>query len=55
MEDTFWTHPKMIGAMVHLLGKAGAKRRIRVVEGPWSTSETLEEVMLSMNWRRRIS
>jgi len=31
-------------------GKAGAKR-IRVLEGPWSTSESLEEVMLSMNWK----
>jgi uncharacterized protein (DUF362 family) len=50
MEDTFWTHPRIIGATVNLLGKAGA-RRIRVVEGPWSTSETLEEVMLSMNWK----
>jgi len=50
MEDTFWSHPKMIGAMVHVLGKAGAKR-IRVVEGPWSTTESLEEVMYSMNWK----
>ena len=50
MEDTFWTHPRAIGAAVHLMGKAGAKK-IRVVEGPWSTSETLEEVMLSMNWK----
>ena len=50
MEDTFWSHPKMIGAMVHVLGKAGA-RRIRVVEGPWSTTESLEEVMYSQNWR----
>ena len=50
MEDTFWTHPRIIGATASLLSKAGA-RRIRVLEGPWSTSETLEEVMLSMNWR----
>lgn len=50
MEDTFWSNPRMIGATVHLLGKAGA-RRIRVLEGPWSTAETLEEVMLSQNWR----
>jgi len=50
MEDTYWTHPRMIGATVSLLGKAGAKR-IRVLEGPWSTSESLEEVMLSMNWK----
>ena len=50
MEDTYWTHPRIIGATVNLLGKAGA-RRIRVLEGPWSTSESLEEVMLSMNWK----
>jgi uncharacterized protein (DUF362 family) len=50
MEETFWSHPRMIGAVVHLLGKAGA-RRIRVLEGPWSTAETLEEVMLAQNWR----
>ena len=36
MEETFWTHPRVIGAVVHLMGKAGA-RRIRVVEGPWSS------------------
>lgn len=50
MEETFWSHPRMIGAVVHLLGKAGA-RRVRVLEGPWSTAETLEEVMLAQNWR----
>lgn len=50
MEDTFWTNPAVIGGVVHLLGKAGA-RRIRVVEGPWSSAETLEEVMYSMNWK----
>jgi uncharacterized protein (DUF362 family) len=50
MEDTFWTNPRVIGAVVHLMGNAGASR-IRVVEGPWSTPETLEEVMLSMNWK----
>jgi len=50
MEDTFWSHPSMIGAVVHLLGEAGA-RQVRVLEGPWSSAETLEEVMLSQNWR----
>ena len=50
MEDTFWSNPYMIGATVHLLGKAGA-RRIRVLEGAWSTAEKLEEVMLAQNWR----
>ncbi|MGA3096194.1 MAG: DUF362 domain-containing protein [Bryobacteraceae bacterium] len=50
MEDTFWTNPQVIGATVRLMGKAGA-RRIRVVEGPWSTTESLQEVMYSMNWK----
>jgi uncharacterized protein (DUF362 family) len=50
MEETFWTNPVVIGGVVHLLGKAGA-RRIRVVEGPWSSAESLEEVMYSMNWK----
>jgi uncharacterized protein (DUF362 family) len=50
MEETFWTHPAAIAAAVHLMGKAGA-RKIRVVEGPWSTTESLQEVMYSMNWK----
>lgn len=50
MEDTFWSHPRMIGATVHFLGLAGA-RRIRVLEGAWSSAEPLEELMLSQNWR----
>ena len=29
---TYWTHPQTVGAMIHLLDKAGA-RRIRVLEG----------------------
>ncbi|MFB3777481.1 MAG: DUF362 domain-containing protein [Bryobacteraceae bacterium] len=50
LEDTFWTHPRAFGALVHLLGKAGA-HRIRVVEGGMSTCEPLQEWMLSVNWR----
>ncbi len=46
---THYTHPAVIGATVHLLGRAGA-RRIRLVESPWSTAEPLEEVMLQANW-----
>jgi uncharacterized protein (DUF362 family) len=49
MEDTFWSHPRMIGATLHLLGKAGASR-IRVLEGAWSSAEPLAELMLSQNW-----
>lgn len=47
---THWTHPQVIGATVHLLGKAGA-RRIRLLESPWSTAEPLEEFMLEANWK----
>ncbi len=46
---THYTHPAVIGATVHLLGRAGA-RRIRLLECPWSTAEPLEEVMLQANW-----
>ena len=31
---TFWSHPRTVGGVIHLLDKAGA-RRIRVVEGAW--------------------
>jgi len=44
-----WVHPHVIGATVHLLGKAGA-RRIRLLESPWSTAEPLEQYMLQANW-----
>ncbi len=48
-EMTYWTHPAVIGATVHLLGRAGA-RRIRVVECACSTAEPLAEFIL----RRRL-
>lgn len=44
-----WVHPAVVGALVHLLGHAGA-RRIRLLESPWSTSEPIEEYMLQANW-----
>jgi uncharacterized protein (DUF362 family) len=44
-----WTHPRVIAATLHLLGKAGA-RRIRLLESGWSTAEPLEEYMLRANW-----
>jgi uncharacterized protein (DUF362 family) len=47
--DTHYTHPQMIGAAVHLMSKAGA-RRIRILESPWSTADPLEEYMLLANW-----
>jgi len=50
--DTHFTHPQVIGAAVHLMGRAGA-RRIRILESPWSTAEPLEEWMLRVSWEPR--
>jgi uncharacterized protein (DUF362 family) len=47
--NTTWTHPAVIGATLHLLGCAGA-RRIRLLEGPWKSAEPLEEFMISAGW-----
>jgi len=47
-----WTHPAVTGAVVHLMGKAGA-RRIRLVESPWNTADPLEEYMLDAGWEPR--
>ncbi len=49
---TYWTHPAVIGATVHLMGLAGA-RRIRLLESPWATIEPLEDFMLAANWEPR--
>jgi uncharacterized protein (DUF362 family) len=49
LEDTHWTHPHVIAATVHLMGKAGA-RRIRLLESPMSTAEPVEEFLLQANW-----
>jgi uncharacterized protein (DUF362 family) len=51
-ELAHWTHPRVIGAAVHLFGKAGA-RRIRLLESPWNTAEPLAEYMLAANWEPR--
>jgi uncharacterized protein (DUF362 family) len=48
-----WTHPRSVGAIVHLLHKAGA-RRIRVVEGAWVWPASLEEFMYLANWDARL-
>ena len=52
LEDTHYTHPHVIAAAVHLMGKAGA-RRIRVLESPWSTAMPVEEYVLQANWEPR--
>ena len=46
---TTWTHPAVIAATVHLLGRAGA-RRIRLLESPWKSAEPIEESMISAGW-----
>ncbi|MCX6621460.1 MAG: DUF362 domain-containing protein [Acidobacteria bacterium] len=47
--DAQWTHPNVIGSVVHLMGRAGA-RRIRILEGAFASDDPLEEVMLQANW-----
>jgi uncharacterized protein (DUF362 family) len=47
--DTHYTHQNVIGAAVHLIGKAGAKR-IRILESPMSTIVSVEEVMRKAGW-----
>src|SRR5687767_3820113 len=46
---THYSHPKTIGAMLHLMGRAGAKR-IRLVESAWASAGPLEEYMLDSGW-----
>lgn len=46
---THWTHPRTVGAVIHLLDKAGA-RRIRVLEGAMSWPDSLEEFMFKAGW-----
>jgi uncharacterized protein (DUF362 family) len=49
---THYTHPKTVGAMAHLLGRAGA-RRIRFVESAWASNGPLEEYLLDSGWNVR--
>ena len=50
--DSHYTHPQVIAATVHLLGRAGA-RRIRLLESPWATADPVEEYVLRANWEPR--
>jgi uncharacterized protein (DUF362 family) len=49
---THYTHPKIVGAAAHLMGRAGA-RRIRFVESGWALSGPLEEYLLDSGWNLR--
>lgn len=46
--ETYWVHPQVVGAMVHLLGTAGA-HRIRLVESAAATG-SLSEFLSSAGW-----
>jgi uncharacterized protein (DUF362 family) len=49
--QTYWVHPEVVSATIHLLGKAGA-RRIRLLESPTSSMDhTLEEFLSEAGWR----
>jgi uncharacterized protein (DUF362 family) len=49
--ETYWVHPQVVSATVHLLGMAGA-RRIRLLESPTSSRvHTLEEFLQQAGWR----
>jgi uncharacterized protein (DUF362 family) len=49
---THYTHPKLVGATAHLMGKAGAKR-IRFVESGWALGGPLEDYLLDSGWNVR--
>lgn len=44
-----WVDPRVVGAVVHLVDRAGA-RRVVLVESPWATTEALEEYMYRAGW-----
>ena len=50
---THYCHPKVVGALVHHLGRAGA-RRIRLVESCYATNAPLDEYMLDAGWSPRV-
>jgi uncharacterized protein (DUF362 family) len=49
--QTYWVHPQVVCATIHLLGKAGA-RRIRLLESPTGSKvHMLEEFISQAGWR----
>ncbi len=49
---THYVHPKVVGSVAFLMGRAGA-RRIRFLESGPNTAAPLEEVMLDAGWNVR--
>jgi uncharacterized protein (DUF362 family) len=50
--DSHYTHPNVIAAVTHLMGRAGAKR-IRILESPWGNADPVEEYVLQAGWEPR--
>jgi uncharacterized protein (DUF362 family) len=49
--QTYWVHPQVVAATIHLLGKAGA-RRIRLLESPTDSKlHNLEGFISEAGWR----
>jgi len=48
-ELAHWVHPRVIGAVVHLMDRAGA-RRIRLLESGYCSAIPLEEYMYQAGW-----
>jgi len=44
-----WVHPRVIGAVVHLMDRAGA-HRIRLLEGGYASAIPLDEYMYQAGW-----
>ncbi len=44
-----WVHPRLIGAVVHLMDRAGA-HRVRLLEGCYATAIPLDEYMYQAGW-----
>jgi uncharacterized protein (DUF362 family) len=47
--EAHWVHPRVIGATLHLMDRAGA-RRIRLLESSYTTAIPLEETMYLAGW-----
>lgn len=47
---THWVHPQVIGALITLLGNAGAKR-VRLLESAPNGGKPLEDFMISAGWQ----
>jgi len=52
VQMTHWVHPQVIGALVMLLGNAGA-RRIRLLESAPIGTRPLEDFMIAAGWQPR--